>query len=260
MTNHFRKAGLWCLCMIFTFCSFAQQEEQSPYYLSLKREIVYGGVGVGTLILGGHLRSQVGELTFADLQVQGINSFDRIATEMSSDVADRWSDYTLLTSIGLSGTFLLGRRSRKDFIKISVLFAEVMAISNGLTQISKSLFQRPRPYVFDEDWDPVRILSSNDRAAFVSGHTSESAAGTFFFARVFSDYYPDSKLKPYVWGLSIGLPALTGYLRIRSGNHYPTDVIAGYLLGAAVGYLVPTWHKKRSRRTSQKMGPHPDFQ
>lgn len=252
-----RTVWVWCALMVWTVSSFGQVD--SPYYLSLKRELLYSGGGLGTLALGAHLRSQVGGLKFEDLQVKEINTFDRIATEMSSDVADKWSDYTLLTSIGLPATLLIGKRSRKDFFKISVLFAEVMAISNGLTQISKSVFQRPRPYVFAENWDPERILSSNDRAAFVSGHTSESAAGTFFFARVFSDYYPNSRLKPYVWGLSIGLPALTGYLRIRSGNHYPSDIIAGYLLGAAVGYLVPTLHKRQTRRSRQKMKPNASF-
>ncbi|WP_170110760.1 phosphatase PAP2 family protein [Flavilitoribacter nigricans] len=257
MKSHLRKVLLWLCVWCCTLSVTAQ--EPGPYYLSLKREIVYGGVGLGTLGLGTYLRSQVGELTLMDLNIREINSFDRIATEMSSPTADKWSDYTLYASLGISGTLLLGRETRRDFLKISVLFMEVMAISNGLTQISKSIFQRPRPYVFDEHWDPIRILSSNDRAAFVSGHTSESAAGTFFFARVFSDYYPDSKLKPFIWGLSIGMPALTGYLRIRSGNHYPTDVIAGYVLGAAVGYLVPTLHKKVFRRPQKKMTPNPNF-
>lgn len=257
MKSHLRT-GL--LCFLLWFCTFSlSAQPPGPYYLSLKREIVYSGFGIGSLALGGYLRSRVDELTLMDLNPGEINRFDRIATEMSSETADKWSDYTLLASLGISGTLLLGRETRRDFLKISVLFLETMAISNGLTQISKSLFQRPRPYVFDENWDPIRILSSNDRAAFVSGHTSESAAGTFFFAKVFSDYYPDSKLKPLVWTVSIGLPAVTGYLRIRSGNHYPTDVIAGYILGAAVGYLVPALHKKTFNRPRKKMKPNPLF-
>lgn len=257
MKSHLRQVFLCLMVLVGTVSLPAQ--EPGPYYLSLKREVVYTGLGIGSLGLGGYLRSRVDELTLMDLNPGEINRFDRISTEMSSELADKWSDYTLLASLGISGTLLLGRESRQDFFKISVMFLEVMAISNGLTQISKSIFQRPRPYVFDENWDPIRILSSNDRAAFVSGHTSESAAGTFFFARVFSDYYPDSKLKPYVWAVGFGLPALTGYLRIRSGNHYPTDVIAGYVLGAAVGYLVPTFHKKVLNRPRKKMKPNPNF-
>lgn len=257
MKSHLRRIIL--LLCLWSCLVRSSAQDPGPYYLSLKRDIVYSGIGLGSLGLGTYLRTQVPELTLEDLNPRAINRFDRIATEMSSESADRWSDYTLLASLGISGTFLLGRETRRDFFKISVLFLETIAISTGVTQISKSIFQRPRPYVFDENWDPVRILSSNDRAAFVSGHTSESAAGTFFFARVFSDYYPESKLKPLVWVFSAGLPAVTGYLRIRSGNHYPTDVIAGYVLGACVGYLVPALHRKTLNRPRKKMRPNRMF-
>lgn len=219
-------------------------QQQCPYHFAVKRELVYLGGGGLTIGLGEYLRSRMPELTFMDLRVNEINSFDRIATTFSSEKARTLSDYNLYLSVGLSGLLFLEKETRRDFAKLAILFTETMAINGGLTNISKSIFQRPRPYVFDENWDPVRILSSNDRAAFVSGHTSGSAAGTFFFARVFSDYYPDSKLKPYVWSLAAGLPALSGYLRIRAGKHYPTDVIAGYLLGASTGYFVPMLHKK----------------
>lgn len=71
-----------------------------------------------------------------------------------------------------------------------------------------------------------------------------TAANTFFFAEIFSEYYPESKWKPVVWGGAIAIPAVTGYLRVRGGRHYPTDVIAGYALGAAVGYFIPKLHEK----------------
>jgi membrane-associated phospholipid phosphatase len=139
---------------------------------------------------------------------------------------------------------LAGEKTRRDFGKIAVMYAEVALINLGLTDIIKSSALRPRPYVFDEDLDPETIITNGDRAAFLSGHTSGTAAGSFFFARVFSDYYPNSKLKPYVWGAAIALPALAGYLRIRAGRHYPSDVIAGYALGALVGYFIPVLHRK----------------
>jgi membrane-associated phospholipid phosphatase len=227
-----------------TFSHFLSAQSSSPYHLSVKRDVWYVSAGVGTMLAGEYLRSQAPNLTIQDLEVEEINRFDRIATRMSSSTAAEWSNNTLYSSIALTGTLLLGKESRREFGKITILFLETMALNSGLTNVSKAAFLRPRPYVFDEHWDPDRILSSGDRAAFVSGHTSGSAAGAFFFARVFSDYYPESKLKPYIWVVAAGMPALTGYLRVRAGRHYPTDVMAGYLLGASVGYLVPTLHKK----------------
>lgn len=219
-----------------------------PYYLSLKQEILYYTAGGSTTWLGNYLRTKTPELTRADLELEGINFFDRVATRFSSENADILSDKTLLASAGLPLLLLGGKETRHDFGKIVVLFGETMLINQGLTDIIKSISLRPRPYVFDENLPPSTVLRSNDRASFLSGHTSGSAAASFFFARVFSDYYPDSKLKPYVWGLAIGMPALTGYLRIRGGQHYPTDVIAGYALGAGLGYFIPKFHKKNRNR------------
>ncbi len=34
-----------------------------------------------------------------------------------------------------------------------------------------------------------------------------------------------------------------GYLRMKAGVHYPTDVIAGYTPGAAIGLIIPVLHK-----------------
>ena len=75
-----------------------------------------------------------------------------------------------------------------------------------------------------------------------------TAANTFFAAKVFSDYYPDSKWKPVVWTAAATIPAITGYLRVKGGRHFTTDVITGYAVGAAVGYLVPHFHKKKKAK------------
>lgn len=122
-----------------------------------------------------------------------------------------------------------------------------MLINQGLTNFSKAAFRRPRPYVFNPEWETSRPVMSADRSSLISGHTSGAAAGAFFFARVFADYHPESKLRPYVWGLAVVLPAFTGHLRVRAAKHYPSDVLAGFALGAAVGYLGPTLHKRPLR-------------
>lgn len=231
--------------LIFLLCaSTASAQQRSPYYLSLKRDLLYGGAAAGSVALGEVLRTRTPDIVLADLKLGNIPSFDLAATRNSSTSARAASDNALYASSGLPLLLLAGRDSRQDAGKLAVLFAETMALNQGLTNIVKSSAKRPRPYVFDENLDPATIIRSNDRASFLSGHTSTSAAAGFFFARTFADYYPDSKLKPYTWALGAGLPALTGYLRIRAGQHYPSDVIAGYVLGAVIGYAVPALHRK----------------
>lgn len=242
--NFFSRCVTLLLLVVLVVPLTAQGSDDGPYYLSLKREILLGGGGVGATVLGSVLRSRTPDITLADLRLGTIPAFDRAATRNSSESARKASDLTVDLSSGLPFLLLAGKKTRRDAGKLGILFAETMAINYGLTNIIKATSRRPRPYVFDENLDPATIIRSNDRASFLSGHTSVSTTGGFFFARVFADYYPDSKLKPVVWVLGAGLPALTGYLRFRAGQHYPTDIIAGYALGATIGYLVPTLHKK----------------
>jgi hypothetical protein len=64
--------------------------------------------------------------------------------------------------------------------------------------------------------------------------------------KVYSDFNPDSPATPYLWAGAAVLPATVGYLRIEAGQHFLTDVLLGYVLGAATGYFVPELHKTKN--------------
>lgn len=83
-------------------------------------------------------------------------------------------------------------------------------------------------------------LGNHDRTSFVSGHTSATAVGTFFAARVIADCYPESPWRHVAWVLAAALPAATGYYRVRAGRHSVSDVLGGLFVGAASGMAVPT--------------------
>jgi len=151
--------------------------------------------------------------------------------------------------------FLAGKKSRKNFGKIATLYGETAFITTGITLLIKATVKRNRPFVYNSDAPLAKKTTRNARTAFLSGHTSISAANSFFAAKVFSDYYPDSKWKPAVWTTAAVIPAITGYLRVRAGKHFPTDTIAGYALGAAAGILIPHLHKKKIDKVSFYGGP-----
>lgn len=230
--------------LLFSGSTLLDAQAGGPYHFSVKRELLLGGSGVGTVLLGSYLRDQVPDVILGELELGNIPSFDRFATDYSSELARKASNRTRDFSSVMPALLLLGKASRKDAPKLLLLYAETVALRRGLTNIVKYTARRPRPYLYNPELDPSTVVGSGDREAFLSGHISGAAATGFFFGRVFSDYYPDSKLKPYVWGLAAGIPALTGFFRVRAGQHYPSDIIAGYALGAAVGWLVPTLHKK----------------
>ena len=111
------------------------------------------------------------------------------------------------------------------------------------TDLLKSSIKRTRPYAYNPNFPKEEKYKKNAQKSFISGHASLTAANTFFFAKVFSDYYPNSKWKPLVWTIAVTIPAWTGVERVLAGKHFPSDVISGYIFGAACGYFIPHMHK-----------------
>jgi len=175
-----------------------------------------------------------------------INSLDRNATFYFSANAKKGSDYVKFSSYVFPLLFLSQKNTRNDFGKIMTLYGETILITGGLTGLVKRTFLRPRPLVFNELVPMAQKQKNNSRYAFFSGHVSLSAANSIFVAKVFSDYFSDSKWKPVVWSAAILVPVTTGYLRVKAGKHYPTDVITGAIVGGTIGFLIPHFHKKRN--------------
>lgn len=232
---------------LFHFMSYGQ----SPYRTTVKKECIYGGVGIASVALGGYLNSQVTIFTQAELTTfdpQDINAFDRLAVNNFSEQSDHISDAFLYGSFASPLLLLSGKKTRSEFGQIMALYGEALFINTGITFITKSLFKRPRPFVFNEAVVDEFKLSRSARSSFISGHTSVTTVNTFFAAKVFADFYPDSPWKPVVWTLGAAIPAVTGYLRVAAGKHYPTDVIGGYAVGAVVGILIPHLHRNKKNK------------
>jgi membrane-associated phospholipid phosphatase len=218
---------------------------QSPYQLKTGKEIIFGGTGLATLGAAFLLQRQVEPLPLHHISLiarNDVNAIDRLAIDYYSESAQLGSDVLMLGSYLVPITFLAGRQMRKDIIKLGMLGAETFALASGLTLVSKNLTLRTRPFVYNQDVPLSYKLKKNARYSFFSGHVSTTAAMTFFSAKVYSDYYPDSKWKPAVWTFAATVPAVTGYLRVKGGKHFPTDVVSGYLVGSLIGYFVPVMH------------------
>ena len=249
-------------CFLVLFCFQTTLFSQSPYTIDWKTEPIYLGLGIGTLGLGAYLHAKTPLFTTDELITfdrADVNAFDRPATYNNSLKAHELSNVLWYGSQIAPVLLLTGKAIRSDFGKIALLYGEMAFINGGLTALAKSTFKRPRPYVFNENVDEGLKMSGSARAAFISGHTSITAANTFFIAKVFSDYYPDSKWKPYIWSAAVIIPAVTGYLRVEAGKHYPTDVIAGYAVGASVGFLVPHLHKRKDHKKLEGLSFYPSM-
>ncbi len=241
------------LLFFFCFAILFVQTGECQYTLNSDRSSAFIGVGGAMGTTGFLFLNDFPPLS--DEQIQSLATgehqftfkFDRWATLQSSRVAKTTSD-VLLTSSFIPPVVLLFRRPKAndDRRTHSFMFFESAFLTWGLTNVTKRIARRPRPYMYHDDFISFPIeerRTKNSRQSFFSGHTSLTAANYFFTARTFSEYYPNNQWRPWIWGASISIPALTGFLRVKAGKHFPTDVIVGYAVGALIGgVLVPALH------------------
>jgi membrane-associated phospholipid phosphatase len=107
---------------------------------------------------------------------------------------------------------------------------DATAISGLSAQLLKYSFGRARP---GQGNDPHKWFKGGCCESFPSGEVTLQAS---FVTPLIANY---AKQNPWIWSLEI-LPAYDAVARLKSQAHWQTDVIAGWLLGSAVGYWSST--------------------
>lgn len=224
--------------------SFGQNSSTSPFKLGFTKEAVLLGsgaaVGATALLMLSNLDPLTTEQINA-LNADDVNSFDR--RFIGPLHPDHAGDILLAGSYLLPLTFLTVDDTRKDFWDLGLMYGEVLLINAGINGIVKGTVIRIRPYTYDENTPNENKTDVDARVSFYSGHTSFTASACFFTARVFSEYLTDNTAKVLIWSAAAIYPAVSGVLRVNAHTHFPTDVIVGYIAGAAIGYLIPELHK-----------------
>lgn len=133
---------------------------------------------------------------------------------------------------------------KEEWLTVGTMYTETLLLANGIKEWTKLLVYRARPYMYFDGYPQDKLEDGDWNCSFPSGHTTMAFAGAAFTTMVYCQCYPDSKWTYAVAGVSFGLAALTGALRMASGNHFFTDVLAGAVLGTACGFAVPYMHTK----------------
>jgi hypothetical protein len=168
---------------------------------------------------------------------------DQGASRLLSDVGDTAAGVFLI-SVG----YLSARWSHHDrFAEASSLSAEAL-ISAGLwSSVLKAVTARTRPEGTGTgnfgDYSPK---PGEQVGSFPSGH----ATGAFTVATVFAGVYSDHR---WVSWVAYGAAGLIGASRVSLSRHFPTDVVAGALLGNSFGRMVLTRSRESAPRQSTIM-------
>ena len=129
-----------------------------------------------------------------------------------------------------------------EWLTIGTMYVETMLFAYGIKEWTKLLVYRARPYMYFDDYPQNKLEDGDWNCSFPSGHTTMAFAGAAFTTMVFCQCFPDSNLKYVVAGGAFGIAAVTGALRMASGNHFLTDVLVGAAIGTACGFIVPFMH------------------
>jgi undecaprenyl-diphosphatase len=199
----------------------------------------------------------------ADKVVEGeTHAFDeqillalRSPTDRSDPLGPTWleeamRDVTALGSVGVPGFITLAAAGflalqRKTHAALFLL----AAVGGGqlLSTLLKLGFDRPRP-------DLVPHGAVVYTASFPSGHAMMAAITYLTLGALLARVQPRRRLKLYLLCLAIVLTVAVGVSRVYLGVHWPTDVLAGWAVGAAWALLcwaAVLWLQRRGEVESE---------
>jgi membrane-associated phospholipid phosphatase len=151
-----------------------------------------------------------------------------------------WVKWPLIAAVGACGD---ARCRRK--LPYAAFAALSAAAAAGLSvMLLKGAFDRARPPLVDPGLDPVGAVPGS--ASFPSGH----AATAFAAAVAVGMLYPRFRTP------LLAVAATVALSRVYLGVHFATDVLAGSLLGAAIGLATGT-AARRVQRGPRGLVPSP---
>ena len=132
----------------------------------------------------------------------------------------------------------------------AIMVAGAVLSGTVVSQLLKIGFARPRP-------DLVPYGTEVFTASFPSGHAMMSAVVYLTLGTLLARTESRRRVKSYVMGIAAVLTLLVGLSRIYLGVHWPSDVVAGWALGAvwaALAWLVMLWLQGRGKVEREGMG------
>ncbi|HZN55217.1 MAG TPA: phosphatase PAP2 family protein [Candidatus Polarisedimenticolaceae bacterium] len=196
---------------------------------------------VGAILLASHPSDRASQADFgSDVPSGGIH--------LSHQLTFVGNAPFVAAALGL--TYLTSRRAEDDHLAEAASLSGEALMSVGLwSTVLKTVASRTRPGPASSGG--FFQYGAPRSGSFPSGH----AMVAFSIATVFADEYRDHRWAPW---LAYGTAGLIGAARIAVGQHYPSDVIFGAVLGHSIGSAVIARQRERGDGWYDRLQPYYD--
>jgi undecaprenyl-diphosphatase len=164
----------------------------------------------------------------------------RNPADLTDPVGPRWLEESLRDVTALGGFTVLwlivavsalaflfhGKRRQAGLLVTVAVLAQLSA------NLLKGVYGRPRPDFLPHD---MFVYAGS----FPSGHSTVAAAAWLTLATMIASLEPKAHTKALAYAAAIFVILTVGFSRIYLGVHWPSDVLAGWTLGA--GWALAGW-------------------
>ncbi len=171
--------------------------------------------------------------------------FLRTPGDAENPIGPSWLEYTMkdLTTLGgypfitllaaITVGYLLVRRLWASALIVPAVVIGGILLNSAL----KTGFARPRPSL-------VAHVVEVQTLSYPSGHAMISAIVYLTLGVLLAEAQASRRAQIYVMAVAVGLTLIVGISRVYLGVHWPTDVLAGWCVGAALAlgvWLAVRW-------------------
>jgi membrane-associated phospholipid phosphatase len=124
----------------------------------------------------------------------------------------------------------------------AVVVTQTILSAQTLAAWTSLVVRRPRPYMYGENAPLDERQNPYGALSFFSGHSTTAFAAAVVLQRTLARRHPGSPLPNVLLASTLAVAGLVAVGRVASGNHFPTDVTVGAVVGSSMGVLVPALH------------------